>query len=72
MFINKFDYKLFKACVRYFLSIFSSNDSPFKTMRNVFYFIYKARSQDIQIFIIFSLLFHTLRIQKDKWNWNNL
>ena len=31
----------FKACVRYFLSnfYFSPNDSPSKTMKNVFYFI---------------------------------
>ena len=30
-----------KACVRYFLSnfYFSPNDSPSKTMKNVFYFI---------------------------------
>ena len=36
--------KLVKACVRYFLSncYFSSNDSPFKTMKNVFYFLEKA------------------------------
>ena len=33
-----------KACVHYFLSnfYFSSNDGPSKTMKNVFYFIYKA------------------------------
>ena len=31
----------FEACVGYFLSsfIFSPNDSPLKTMKNVFYFI---------------------------------
>ena len=35
---------LIKACVRYFLSnfYFSPNDSPSKTMKNVFYFIQKA------------------------------
>ena len=34
----------FKACVRYFLSIFifTPNDRPLKTMKNVFYFIEKA------------------------------
>ena len=34
---------LFKACVRYFLSIFifTPNDRPLKTMKNVFYFIEK-------------------------------
>ena len=33
-----------KACVSYFLSnfYFSPNDSPSKTMKNVFYFIEKA------------------------------
>ena len=30
------------------------------------------RSRDIQIFVIFSLSFHTFQIQKDKWKWNNL
>ena len=30
------------------------------------------RSQDIQIFVIFPLPFHTFQIQKDKWKWNNL
>ena len=35
---------IFKACVRYFLwkFYFSLNDSPLKTMKNVFYFIWKA------------------------------
>ena len=28
-----------KACVRYFLLLLSPNDSPSKTMKNVFYFI---------------------------------
>ena len=28
-----------KACVRYFLSNFYPNDSPLKTMENVFYII---------------------------------
>ena len=34
----------FKACVRYLLPnfCFSPNDSPSKTMKNVFYFIQKA------------------------------
>ena len=32
---------IFKACLRYFLSLFSlsPNDSPSKNMKNVFYFI---------------------------------
>ena len=34
----------FKACIRYFLSkfYFSPNDSPSKTMKNLFYFMEKA------------------------------
>ena len=34
----------FKGCVRYFLSnfYFSPNDSPSKTVKNVFYFIEKV------------------------------
>ena len=46
----------FKACVRYFLSnfYFSLNDSPSKTMKNVFIFNQKSpfRSQDILIFVL--------------------
>ena len=30
------------------------------------------RSRDIQIFVIFSIPFHTFQIQRDKWKWNNL
>ena len=35
---------IFKACTHYFLSdfYFSSNDSPSKTIKNVFYFIEKG------------------------------
>ena len=48
---------LFKACVRYFFSnfMFSSNDRPSKTMKNVFLFHWKSsfRSRDIKIFVIF-------------------
>ena len=44
----------FKACVRYFyqIFIFSPNDSPSKTMKNVFLFRIKSSfcSQDIQFF----------------------
>ena len=52
----------FKACVYYFLSnvYFSPNDSPSKTIKNVFYFMYiktSFRSWDIQIFIFSSSLF---------------
>ena len=65
-----------KACVRYFLSnfYFSLNDSPSKTMKNVFLFHRKSsfRFRDIQFFVIFSLPFYTFQIQKDKQKWNNL
>ena len=60
-----------KACVRYVLSnfYFSPNDSPSKTMKNVFLFNLKSsfRSQDIQIFVVFSFPSHAFQIQKDKW-----
>ena len=72
---NKVRYIL-KACVRYFLSnfYFSQNDSPLKTMKNVFLFHLKSsfRSRDIQIFVIFSLPFQTFQIQKGRGRWNNL
>ena len=49
---------LVKACVRYFLSnfYFSSNDSPLKTMKNIFYFIKKALS----VLKIFTYLYFRL------------
>ena len=58
----------------YQIFIFSPNDSPSKTVENVFLFHLKSSfcSQDIQLFVIFSLPFHTYQIQKDKWKWNNL
>ena len=31
-----------------------------------------VRSEDIEVFVIFPLPFHTFQIQKDKWKWNNL
>ena len=54
--------------------IFSSNDSPSKTMKNAFLFHRECSfcSGDIQIFVIFSLSFQTFRIQKGKRKWNNL
>ena len=54
--------------------IFSPNDSPSESVKNVFLFHLKIsfRSQDIQVFEVFSLPFHTFQIQKDKWKWNNL
>ena len=61
-----------QACVRYFyqIFIFSPNDSPSKTIKNVL--LCSFRSRDIQIFVIFSLPFYTFQIQMEKWKWNNL
>ena len=58
----------------YQILIFSQNDGPLKTMKNVFLIHLKSSfySRDIQTFVIFSLPFHTFQIQKDKWKWNNL
>ena len=63
----------FKACVRNFLSnlYFLPNASPLETEKCIFYLKSSFHSQDIQIFIIFSLLFNPLQIQKDKLKWNN-
>ena len=57
----------------YQIFIFSPNDSPLKTEKCfLFYLKSSFRSRDIQIFVIFSLPFHTFQIQKDKWKWNTL
>ena len=53
IFINQ----LLKACVCYFSSMFyfKANDSPSKTMNNVFYFIKSSfHSWDIQIYVFLS------------------
>ena len=62
------------SAIFYQIFTFSPNYSPSKTMKNVFLFHLKSSScsQDIQILVIFSLPFHTFKIQKDKWKWNNL
>ena len=62
------------SAIFYQIFIFSSSDRPSKSMKNVFDFTLKNsfRSQDIQIFVFFSLPFHTVQIQKGKWKWNNL
>ena len=43
-----------------------------KIMKNAFLFHLKSsfRSRGIQIFAIFSLLFHIFQIQRVKWSWN--
>ena len=52
----------------YQIFIFSPNHSPSKSMKNVFLYHLKGsfRSQDIQIFVVFFLPFHTFQIQKGK------
>ena len=66
---------VFQPCVCYFLSnfYFLPNDSPSKTVKNVFLFDLKSsfRSRDIKIIVFFPLPFHTFQIQKGKWKWNN-
>ena len=58
----------------YHTFIFWPNNNPSKTMKNVFFFHLKSsfRSKNIQIFVVFSLPFHTFQFQKDRWKWNNL
>ena len=62
------------STIFYQIFIFSPYDSLLKTIKNVFFLHLKGsfHSQDIQIFVIFSLPFHIFQIQKDKWKWNNL
>ena len=65
-----------KACVRYFLSnfYFFTKDISLKTIKKCFLFYLKSsfRSRDIQIFVVFSLPFHSFQTQKAKSKWNNL
>ena len=68
---------IFKACVYYFLSnfYFSPNDSPSKTMKNVFLFhlISSLCSHDIQIFVFpSSPLFHPVSYCFRGWSKINL
>ena len=58
-----------KACVCSFfyqIFIFSPNNSPSKTMKNVSYLKSSFHSQYIHIFLFFSLHFHLFQIQKGK------
>ena len=65
------------SAIFYQIFILSPNDSPWK-MKNVWkkffvsYIESSFCSRDIQIFVIFSLYFHTFQIQKGKWESNNL
>ena len=66
------DFDPFKACTCYFW--FSLQMVTHQNYEKCFLFHLKSpiHSRNIQIFVIFSLPFHTLQIQKDKWNRNNL
>ena len=57
------------STIFYQIFIFSPNDSLLKTMKKCFLFHLKSTfcSRDIQIFVIFSIPFHTFQLQNDKW-----
>ena len=73
---SRYGNTLVKACVRYFLPNFDFciKWKAFKNYEKCFLFHLKSyfHSRDIQIFVIFSLPFHTFQIQKGKWKWNNV
>ena len=61
------------STIFYQIFIFPSNDRPSKTMKYILFYLKSSFcSQDIQIFVFFSLPFHTFQTQKEKWKWNNL
>ena len=61
------------SAISHGIFIFPQNDNPLKTEKCILFHLKSSfRSPDIQISVIFSLLFHTFQIQKDKWKWNNL
>ena len=61
------------SAIFYQIFIFPPNDSPSKTIKNDFISSKKLFSfLRYSNFCNFSLPFHTLLIQKDKWKWNNL
>ena len=61
------------SSIFYQIFIFSPNDSPLKTEKCFLFHLKSSfRSRDIQVFVVFSLSFHTFQIQKVKWKWNNL
>ena len=55
------------SAIFYQIFIFSPNDNPSKTMKNVFLFHLKSSfpSQDIHIFVTFPLSIYTVHIQKE-------
>ena len=56
------------SAIFYQIFVFPQNNSPFKTMKSVFYFVKKNSfcSRDIHTFVIFSLPFQTFQVKKDK------
>ena len=57
------------STIFYQFFIFSPNDDPLKTTKNVFYFIWKA----LFVLKVFNFLWvFPFQIQKDEWKWNNL
>ena len=62
------------SAIFYQVFIFFIKWQTFKNYEKCFLFPLKSsfRSRDIQIFVTFSLTFHTFQIQKDKGKWNNL
>ena len=53
--------------------IFSLNDSPLKTMKNVVYLIAKPLFVLVMFkFLQFFSFLSSFQIEKDKWKWNNL
>ena len=77
-FINKCQKKTLRClpCAWFFIKLlfFLPNDSPSKTEKKnkLFHLKNFSCSQDIQIFVLFSLPFHIFQIQKDKWTWIGL
>ena len=71
--IFKYSYMVtnFKACVRYYLVLHQM--IVLQKLWKMFFMTYKNPfcSRVIQIFVIFSLLFHTSQVQKCRWKWNN-
>ena len=57
----------------YQIFILSPNDGPSKTEKCFLFHLESSfLSQDIQVFVIFSLPFYTFQIQKGKRKWNNI
>ena len=63
------------SAIFYHILIFSRNIICLLKNIKYFFIIHRKssfRSRDIQMFVFFPLPFHSYKIQKDKWKWNNL